>query len=230
MNLFRTESFAVNEKKYVNVDPTAGAYKSYRIIVTLTYNKFPSLNVVQFYSYTKKINPIIETLTNRVTASSSNTGFDAYEAFNSRVLVSNDAWASTTNRYDTTTGNYTSNTFTYINGIGNMGGEWLQIQTSLPLSMNSHSLTSQIGNPNAIPRRYYIVGSNDKLTWYPIQYMSRNSSYNGMFESTSSTYVVDTRTNYIDNKTKVMNNFNHFQTKYHLFNKSLYDICRLSLQ
>jgi len=140
------------------------------------------------------------TITWNARASSSNNGFDSYEAFNSRVLVSNDAWASTTNRYDTTTGNYTSNTFTYINGIGNVGGEWLQIQTSLPLSMNSYQLNSQINNLNALPKIYYIAGSNDKLTWYPIQYVNKISNYNGII-NTSSTYPVDTRTNYIDNKT-----------------------------
>jgi hypothetical protein len=140
------------------------------------------------------------TITWNARASSSTNDLEPYEAFNSRVLVSNDAWASTTNRYDTTTGYYNSTNYTYINGIGNVGGEWLQIQTSLPLSMNSHRLTSQIGNPNAIPKIYYIAGSNDKLTWYPIQYVNKISNYNGII-NTSSTYPVDTRTNYIDIKT-----------------------------
>jgi hypothetical protein len=137
-------------------------------------------------------------------SSSNDVGFDAYKAFDSKPLVSNNGWQSSTNRYNTTTGYYNSTNYTYINGIGNVGGEWLQIQTSLPLSMNSYQLKSQITNLNAIPRRYYIIGSNDKLTWYPIQYVSRNSSYNGIINSTS-TYVVDTRTNYIDTITGDLN-------------------------
>jgi len=130
-------------------------------------------------------------------SSSNGVGFDAYKAFDSKLLVSNNGWQSTNNLYNTTTGYYNSNTYTYINGIGNVGGEWLQIQTSLPLSMSSYQLNSQITNLNALPRRYYIVGSNDKLTWYPIQYVNKISNYNGII-NTSSTYTVDTRTNYID--------------------------------
>ena len=143
------------------------------------------------------------TITWKSTASNNNTtnGFNIYKAFNTTLTDANDAWSSTTNLYDTTTGNYISNTYTYINGIGNVGGEWLQVQTSLPLSMNNYQLKSRIsGNGNALSRRYYIVGSNDKLTWYPIQYVNRNSNNNGIINTTS-TYAVDTRTNYIDNKT-----------------------------
>ena len=143
------------------------------------------------------------TITWKSTASNNNTtnGFNIYKAFNTTLTDANDCWSSTTNLYDTTTGNYISNTYTYINGIGNVGGEWLQVQTSLPLSMNNYQLKSRIsGNGNALSRRYYIVGSNDKLTWYPIQYVNRNSNNNGII-GTTSTYAVDTRTNYIDNKT-----------------------------
>ena len=138
------------------------------------------------------------TITGNASASNTNTGFDAYKAFNLGV----EGWASTNNRYDTTTGNYISNTYTYIDGIGNVGGEWLQINTSLPLSMSSYQLnanaSSQYSNI-ALSRRYYIVGSNDKLTWYPIQYANRSSNNNGAIYSIGA-LMIDTRTNYIDNK------------------------------
>ena len=149
------------------------------------------------------------TITWNSTASNRTNGFEPYEAFNSRVLTTNDAWASSTNLYDTTTGNYISNTYTYINGIGNVGGEWLQIQTSLPLSMNSYQLSRNVSSDGiTLSRRYYIVGSNDKLTWYPIQYVNRNSNNNGKI-STSATYTVDTRTNYIvNNIDTILNNEN----------------------
>lgn len=140
------------------------------------------------------------TITWNSTASNTTNGFNIYKAFNTTLTDANDAWSSTTNLYDTTTGNYISNTYTYINGIGNVGGEWLQVQTNLPLSMNNYQLKSRIsGNGNALSRRYYIVGSNDKLTWYQIQYVNRSSNNNGII-GTTSTYAVDTRTNYIDNK------------------------------
>jgi hypothetical protein len=139
-------------------------------------------------------------LTSTSSSNDTTSGLNTYKAFNTTTTDSTDAWSSTNSRYDTTTGYYSSNTYTYIDGIGNVGGEWLQIQTSLPLSMNNYQLKSQTNNKNALPRIYYIVGSNDKLTWYPIQYVNRTSSYNGII-NTSSTYAVDTRTNYIDNKT-----------------------------
>jgi hypothetical protein len=70
-------------------------------------------------------------------------------------------------------GNYSSgvynNTFstTLQGGIGTVYGEWLQIQSSVPLVMTSY--TFQVFNAGNLPKSYYIVGSSDGTTWQPIQ-------------------------------------------------------------
>ena len=71
-------------------------------------------------------------------------------------------------------GNYSSgvynNTYstTVQGGIGTVYGEWLQIQSSVPLVITSY--TFQVYNSGNLPKSYYIVGSADGLTnWYPIQ-------------------------------------------------------------
>jgi len=69
-------------------------------------------------------------------------------------------------------GNYSSgvynNTFsTTVLGIGAVFGEWLQIQSSVPLVITSY--TFQVFNFVYFPKSYYIVGSSDGTTWYPVQ-------------------------------------------------------------
>ena len=66
---------------------------------------------------------------------------------------------------------YNGTTPTSIVGVGSIKGEWLQIQSSVPLIM--YSYTFSCGGYNQIPQTYYIVGSNDNSlsNWYPIQYV-----------------------------------------------------------
>jgi hypothetical protein len=47
-------------------------------------------------------------------------------------------------------------------------GEWLQLQSSVPLVLSSYQFAS--GNDyRQLPKTYYIVASNDAAIWYPIQ-------------------------------------------------------------
>ena len=69
----------------------------------------------------------------------------------------------------TTTGNTASSTTFILGGIGSIQGDWLQIQSSIPLIMPSYQFAMG-GAVNYMPKNYYIVGSNDGTTWYPIQY------------------------------------------------------------
>lgn len=64
--------------------------------------------------------------------------------------------------------NYTAGTYsTNIQGIGAIGGDWLQIQSSVPIVMYSYTWASS--GFLQMPKNYYIIGSNDTLNWYPIQ-------------------------------------------------------------
>jgi hypothetical protein len=118
-----------------------------------------------------------------VASASSNfaAGYPAYNAFDS----ANVSWASAST-YNTTTGIYTGSVSTTIQNIGLIPGEWLQLQTSLPLVLQSYGFGCL--EPKLNPKKYYIIGSNNGSTWYPLQYVEfttipftsigRNSSTN----------------------------------------------------
>lgn len=93
--------------------------------------------------------------------------YGAFNTINSAVGVY--SWASALGTYSATTpfACATSVSTTIQGGIGATVGEWLQLQSSVPLVMQSYTYGCG-GFPN-IPQRYYIVGSNDGSTWYPIQ-------------------------------------------------------------
>ena len=101
------------------------------------------------------------------TASDSyNSSFYPACAFNN-VSSGNNVWAAL--GYDGTSGAYTSLTYstTISGGVGAKSGAWLQIQSSVPLIMQSYSFA--VENYLTCPYIYYIVGSTDGTTWYPIQ-------------------------------------------------------------
>ena len=79
------------------------------------------------------------------------------------------SWASR-NHY--TAGVYNNSYVTYISGGVSLAiyGEWLQIQSSIPLVMNTYNFAC--GGFGGVPKTYYIVGSNDGANWYPLHYGS----------------------------------------------------------
>ena len=95
--------------------------------------------------------------------------YPAYKAFNT---TTGDGWLcdNVTQRYTngSPNGNAASTT---IQTIGATAGEWLQIQSSIPLVMTSFALGLGPNPSNATntPKTYYIVGSNDGTTWFPLQ-------------------------------------------------------------
>jgi hypothetical protein len=105
--------------------------------------------------------------------------FVAYKMLNNTITAS-DSWASTTT-YNTV-GN-ASGFYTVIQGVGSVQGDWAQIQSSVPLVMYSYQLATAY-NTSRLPKTYYIIGSNDGLTWYPIQYVS------GGTVTTTATYTL----------------------------------------
>jgi hypothetical protein len=71
--------------------------------------------------------------------------------------------------YSASTGVHTGNEKTFVEGSINayINGEWVQINSSIPLTIQSY--TFACGAPGRSPRIYTIVGSNDSYSWYPIQ-------------------------------------------------------------
>ena len=108
------------------------------------------------------------------TASASNvlsaTAHPAYAAFNNYYGSAYPfSWAGLGNQYNGANYTYSSDIrTTVLGGVGSIGGEWIQIQSSIPLVMQSYTYACGGSIPN-LPKSGYIVGSNDNSTWYPIQ-------------------------------------------------------------
>jgi hypothetical protein len=96
-----------------------------------------------------------------------NSSYPASDGFNN--ICNSTGWASVV-MYNTTTGALNAGSpSTTIQNIGDVSGEWLQIQSSVPLAISSYTYGTG-GAVNQLPKTYYIVGSTDNTTWYPIQY------------------------------------------------------------
>ena len=138
-------------------------------------------------------------------------GFPAYGAFNNYYgSIVPYSWGSINNSYSAS-GVYQGGISTSIlGGVGSKSGEWLQLQTSVPLVMYSYTFACG-GFPN-LPQTYWIVGSTDGTNWYPIQSASMASNplntnfttctsyllanYNGTQTITGASTATVTTTNY----------------------------------
>jgi hypothetical protein len=112
----------------------------------------------------------------------------AYGAFNNTLSVGTAySWGSNHGYSSSSPYACTSGVSTTILGIGATAGEWLQLQTSVPIVMQSY--TYGCAGAVNLPKNYYIVGSNDGSTWYPIQYAAMTTSpFTANFQL-ASTYI-----------------------------------------
>ena len=98
---------------------------------------------------------------------SSNNSWFAFNNMYSSIAFPN-GWSTV----NTVPGSITT---TILGGIGTVYGEWLQIQSSIPLTIYNYAF--EAGNTvGGMPKIYYIVGSNDGINWYPIQYVSAGTN------------------------------------------------------
>jgi len=113
-------------------------------------------------------------------------GFEAYRIFN----TSNSSWASAT-IYNASGVYIGAVSTTILGGVGPIAGEWIQIQSSAPIVMNSYNFTGAAATQ--WPKTYYIVGSNDSINWYPIHSVSLPSTPAGAtdFATPTSTIIVN---------------------------------------
>lgn len=101
-----------------------------------------------------------------VKASSFTIGNEPYVGF----TTINSGWQSTKNTYDNL-GTYLGKVKTKINGIGDIFGEWLQITLPYSIKLTKYKLINTILEGGKFcPKLYYIVGSNDNIIWYNIDY------------------------------------------------------------
>lgn len=137
----------------------------------------------------------INTITWNTTISTIFSGSD-YGAFHTNGI---EGWVSSDTYNNTYPGLYnsTANSTIIQDGIGTIMGEWLQLKSSKPIVMNTYYFTSQQSTRNNVgllPYIFYIVGSTDGTTWYPIQYVTYTSL---PVASTTSTTQQSTGTYYI---------------------------------
>jgi hypothetical protein len=116
-------------------------------------------------------------------------GWSAFYAFNNGYANSaQGSWASA-HTYTDSTGLYPGTvTTTILGGVGTVSGEWLQLQSSVPLVMQSYSYACG-GAVGDMPKTYYIVGSTDGTNWYPIQYASMATNPITAIWTTCNTYI-----------------------------------------
>jgi hypothetical protein len=100
-----------------------------------------------------------------------------YLAFNNAFIINPGyaiPWVTATTGYSTSTGAYTALTYGTPNvnqngTIVNISGEWLQIQSSVPVILKNYFFGTQNAYPAGLPKTYTIIGSNDGTTWYDLQ-------------------------------------------------------------
>ena len=129
---------------------------------------------------------------NWTASSSSNYGspYLSYNAFNNTSIIA-DGWAASATNYNTS-GTYTTGSpiTTTVIGIGSVSGDWLQIQSNVPLVMYSYLI--HVLNINGVPKTIVIAGSNDETTWYALQSASYGTNpYTAQFQTTSGTLLVN---------------------------------------
>ena len=122
-------------------------------------------------------------------ASTAQGGQDPFVPFRSTI---DNSWNTTSYTY-TPSGNNSGiySTF-YTNGstTQTVQGDWLQIKSSNPIVMKSYQLGC--GNSNNLAGRFYIIASNDGVTWRALQYAQAagRPSY-GVYEVITGTIVVN---------------------------------------
>lgn len=89
-----------------------------------------------------------------------------YNAFDNNSTT----FSHTAQTYNTTTGVYTGTITTHIQGVGNVSGEWQQIQVPYLLQVSSYIITNRASFEMRFPGTWYLVGSNDGTNWYPVDY------------------------------------------------------------
>jgi hypothetical protein len=118
-----------------------------------------------------------------INASSFIVGYEPYLGF----TTNNSGWQSNKNTYDNL-GNYLGKIKTKINGIGDIFGEWLEITLPYFIKLTQYKLiNTTLESGKFCPKLYYVVGSNDNIIWYNIDYKNLT---NIPITSQISTYVI----------------------------------------
>jgi len=114
-----------------------------------------------------------------------------YQAFDGSNAT---LWHSAINVYNN--GVYIGSASTAISGVGTVFGEWLQIQAPYQYALKQYTLTVRSGQAYRMPRVFYIVGSNDGITWNQIDYRNYTNNTTGLSTLTINTTANNTMYSY----------------------------------
>jgi hypothetical protein len=101
-------------------------------------------------------------------------GFTSEKLFDSNV---NTSWHNTGSGY--ANGVATTVFSTSINSggtVSTVNGDWMQIQSSVPVIMKNFTLNLRSSFPGRMPKTFYLVGSNNGSTWTTIMYGTTTST------------------------------------------------------
>jgi hypothetical protein len=153
-----------------------------------TQNEFIQPNITGLGANTWTANGV--TWTASASSTIANANYAPYAVFNNSFANVNPlGWADSGLSYNSTTGAYVGAVSTTIQDIGPATGVWIQIQSSIPLVLNSYRFATAVTAAN-IPKTYYLVGSNDGSTWYALQYVSLTTNPTTTPYTTSSTNLL----------------------------------------
>jgi hypothetical protein len=99
--------------------------------------------------------------------------YQSYNAFNGLKSLQNPGsgeWIAGNSNSD-------GSRITNISGLGNITGDWLQLRIPYSLVLRSYSLFPWPGNGGGV-KTWYIVGSNDGLTWNQLDYQNLTANLN----------------------------------------------------
>ena len=113
--------------------------------------------------------------------------YPAYYAFNN--VPGSTTWASADLKYNTSGGAYIGSTSTVVNGQGTVAGEWLQIQSSASIQMQSY--TFHANGAVQYMNGFTIAGSNDGVNWYLLQSVIMSGNPCGVTDAASSTSYIN---------------------------------------
>lgn len=141
-------------------------------VIANNYNIYSISDAGGSSDFTTKGGPIMSLKSSAIVYSTNASSFSTadsanpYKAFDASNGTS---WISASNIYDVS-GNYTGSAATAIQSVGTISGEWLQMKLPYSVKMTQYTISSRTAFANEMPRVFYILGSNDGTTWFPIDY------------------------------------------------------------
>ena len=175
----------------INMNVRAGSINS----VSHNLNGFTSASYTPLVSTTLSSNSWTNTGITWTSSQSSyinnDPTYSAKNVFSTTPNGTNLKWASAANTYagGVPTGSYPTTTVSGYTNVTSVSGEWIQIQASTPVVLSNYYLYSSDANGtgSGMPKTWWILGSADGTTWYPIHYCAASAQYiNAQYTSSSS--------------------------------------------